>query len=108
MDADQLRPEDRHVPVMRDRVVDLLAPAVQAALDAGRAPVAVDGTLGMGGHTEAMLTRFPELTVIGIDRDAHAQALAAERLGPLAERLVPFHGTYDLVPEAMAAAGVEI
>ena len=79
MDAGQPRPEDRHLPVMRDRVVDLLAPAVQAALEAGRTPVAVDGTLGMGGHTEALLTRFPHLRVIGIDRDAHAQAMAAER-----------------------------
>ncbi|MCV7676390.1 16S rRNA (cytosine(1402)-N(4))-methyltransferase RsmH [Micrococcus luteus] len=106
MDAGQPRPEDRHLPVMRDRVVDLLAPAVQAALEAGRTPVAVDGTLGMGGHTEALLTRFPHLRVIGIDRDVHAQAMAVERLGPLAERLIPFHGTYDRVPEAMAAAGV--
>ena len=87
MDAGQPRPEDRHLPVMRDRVVDLLAPAVQAALEAGRTPVAVDGTLGMGGHTEALLTRFPHLRVIGIDRDVHAQAMAAERLGPLADRV---------------------
>lgn len=102
-----LRPEDRHVPVMRDRVVDLLAPGVEAARAAGRVPVALDGTLGMGGHTEALLARFEDLRVIGVDRDPHALAMAAERLGPLAERLVPFHGTYDQVPEAMAAAGVE-
>ena len=100
------RPEDRHVPVMRDRVVDLLAPAVQAAVDAGRVPVAIDGTLGMGGHTQALLRRFPTLRVIGIDRDPHALRMAQERLGELAERLVPHHGTYDEVPEAMDAAGV--
>lgn len=101
------RPEDRHVPVMRDRVVDLLAPGVQAAADAGRLPVALDGTLGMGGHTEALLRRFPDLRVIGIDRDPNALDMAAERLGELGERLVPFHGTYDEVPEALEAAGVE-
>ena len=42
--------------------------------------VVIDGTLGMGGHTEAMLERFSNLTVIGIDRDAQAHAIAAERL----------------------------
>ena len=107
MDTQRQRPEDRHAPVMRDRVVDLLAPGVQAALDAGRAPVALDGTLGMGGHTEALLPRYPELRVVGVDRDPNALAMAAERLGAFADRFVPFHGTYDRVPEALAAAGVE-
>ncbi|MCG7422414.1 16S rRNA (cytosine(1402)-N(4))-methyltransferase RsmH [Micrococcus porci] len=107
MDPTQPLPRDRHVPVMRDRVVDLLAPAVEAAAAAGRTPVAVDGTLGMGGHTEVLLRRFPTLRVVGIDRDPNALAMAQERLGPLAERLVPFHGTYDQVPEALAAAGAE-
>ena len=100
------RPEDRHLPVMRDRVVDLLAPALEAAAAAGRTPIAVDGTLGMGGHTQAMLERFPTLRVVGIDRDPRALEMAAERLGALAERLVPFHGTYDEVPAALAEAGV--
>ncbi|MGJ5590827.1 16S rRNA (cytosine(1402)-N(4))-methyltransferase RsmH [Micrococcus lylae] len=102
-----LRPEDRHLPVMLDRVIDLLAPAVQAARDAGRTPIAVDGTLGMGGHTQQMLRRFEDLVVVGIDRDPHALRMAGERLEGLADRLIPFHGTYDQVPEALAAAGVD-
>ncbi|MDY6055570.1 16S rRNA (cytosine(1402)-N(4))-methyltransferase RsmH [Micrococcus sp.] len=107
MDRSEPRPEDRHIPVMRDRVVDLLAPGIEAARAAGRAPLALDGTLGMGGHTQALLERFEDLSVIGVDRDPHALAMAAERLGPLAERLVPFHGTYDEVPQALAEAGAE-
>ena len=102
-----LRPEDRHLPVMRDRVIDLLAPAVDAARAAGRTPIAVDGTLGMGGHTQEMLRRFEDLVVVGIDRDTHALEMAGERLAGLSDRLVPFHGTYDQVPEALAAAGVD-
>lgn len=102
-----LRPEQRHVPVMRDRVIDLLAPAVEAARAAGRTPLAVDGTLGMGGHTEQMLRRFDDLVVVGIDRDPQALQMAGERLAGLAERLVPFHGTYDQVPQALAAAGAD-
>ena len=50
---------------MRDRCVDLLTPAILASAN----PVIVDGTLGLGGHSEALLQRFENLTVIGIDRD---------------------------------------
>ncbi|WCI09314.1 16S rRNA (cytosine(1402)-N(4))-methyltransferase [Arthrobacter sp. OVS8] len=41
-----------------------------------RDPVVIDATLGMGGHSEAMLQRFPDLHLIGIDRDEEALALA--------------------------------
>ena len=66
---------DRHVPVMLNRCLDLLAPAISLP-----GAVAIDCTLGMGGHTEAMLERFPELTVIGLDRDLTAHQLAGKRL----------------------------
>lgn len=102
-----LSPRDRHVPVMLERVIELLEPAFDAARAAGRTPIAVDGTLGMGGHTEQLLRRHEDLVVVGIDRDPNALAMAAERLGRLAERLVAHHGTYEEVPEALAAAGVD-
>ena len=69
-----------HIPVMLDRTLELLAPAIGAAVAAGRTPVVVDGTLGMGGHTEAMLAAHPTLVVAGIDRDPDAIRLAGERL----------------------------
>ena len=62
-----------HIPVLLDAVLDLLAPVVAppAAPSTPQAsPVIVDATLGLGGHTEAMLERFADLVVIGIDRDA--------------------------------------
>ena len=53
---------------MRDRCVDLLAPSILSS----STPVVVDATLGLGGHSEALLQRFENLTVIGIDRDTEA------------------------------------
>ncbi|PRQ11176.1 16S rRNA (cytosine(1402)-N(4))-methyltransferase [Corynebacterium sp. 13CS0277] len=88
-----------HVPVMRDRVTDLLAPGVEAL---GRDAVIIDGTLGAGGHTEHFLTVFPEASVIGLDRDPYALAQARERLARFGERFVGVHTRFDGVGEALA------
>lgn len=88
----------RHVPVMLDRVVSEFAPVVERV----DRPVIVDGTLGLGGHTEAMLTRYPSLTVIGVDRDREALRRAGERLAPFGDRFVPAHAVYDELPEVLA------
>ncbi|MFW5474730.1 16S rRNA (cytosine(1402)-N(4))-methyltransferase RsmH [Knoellia sp. CPCC 206450] len=92
---------ERHVPVLRDRIVDLLAPALSAP-----GSVLVDGTLGMGGHTEAFLERCPEATVIGIDRDEEALALAGERLARFGDRFRGVHAVYDEIGEVVAEAGL--
>ncbi|WP_199423744.1 16S rRNA (cytosine(1402)-N(4))-methyltransferase RsmH [Actinotalea solisilvae] len=83
---------DRHVPVLLERCVELLAPAVGAP-----GAVLVDLTLGMGGHTEALLARFADLRVVGLDRDRQAIALASERLAPFGDRFTPVHAVYDEV-----------
>ncbi len=88
---------DRHVPVMLERVVELLAPALQ---DEGA--VCVDATLGLGGHTEALLTRCPGARVIGLDRDTEALALARRRLAPFGDRFTGVHAVYDEVAEVLA------
>ncbi|KGN36300.1 16S rRNA (cytosine(1402)-N(4))-methyltransferase RsmH [Knoellia subterranea] len=88
---------ERHVPVLRDRIVDLLAPALT---DPGS--VLVDGTLGMGGHTEAFLEHCPEARVIGIDRDEEALALAGERLANFGDRFVGVHAVYDEIADVVA------
>ncbi|MCU1431866.1 MAG: rRNA ((1402)-N(4))-methyltransferase RsmH, partial [Actinotalea sp.] len=82
----------RHIPVLLERCVALLAPAV-----GGPGAVLVDLTLGMGGHTEALLTRFPDLRVVGLDRDLQAIALATERLRAFADRFTAVHAVYDEV-----------
>ena len=88
---------ERHVPVLRDRVVDLLEPALQ---DAGA--VCVDGTLGMGGHAEAILERCPQARVIGLDRDEEALALSGERLARFGERFLAVHAVYDDIATVLA------
>ena len=90
-----------HVSVMRDRCVDLLTPAIVASKN----PVVVDATLGLGGHTEALLQRFPHLTVIGIDRDVDAIAKAKLRLTPYSDRLKTVHSTFDLIADVVSSFG---
>lgn len=105
-DPDQSKPtSERHVPVLKDRCINLLAPGFEAARSRGETPVVIDATLGMGGHAEAMLQRFPDLHLIGIDRDEEALALAGERLQPFAGRIDLVHAVYDEIPEILADLG---
>ncbi len=76
---------------MRDRCVDLLSPSILSQSN----PVVVDATLGLGGHSEAMLQRFENLTVIGIDRDRDALAKAGARLAPFGDRFKSAHAIFD-------------
>ena len=92
-----------HVSVMRDRCVDLLSPAISASTN----PVVVDATLGLGGHTEALLQKFPHLTVIGIDRDLDAIAKAIIRLAPFGDRLKTAHSSFDGIGQVVANLGVK-
>lgn len=94
--------EGRHVPVMRARILELLAPALSRP-----GAVHVDGTLGMGGHAEGVLERFPHCTVVGIDRDLEALDLAGERLRRFGERFRPVHAVYDEIPGVLDSLGIE-
>ena len=92
--------ESLHEPVMLERTLELLAPAL-----ASENAVLVDCTLGLGGHSEAFLKAFENLTVIGIDRDLVALDLAGKRLEGFGSRVNYFHGTYEQIPEALAQFG---
>ncbi|GAA2790765.1 16S rRNA (cytosine(1402)-N(4))-methyltransferase RsmH [Kribbella solani] len=89
------------MPVMLERVVALLAPAL-----ARPGAVLVDATLGLGGHSEAFLRQFPDVRLIGLDRDPAALRLAGERLAPFAERITLVHAVYDELPRVLAELGV--
>ncbi|WP_350346868.1 16S rRNA (cytosine(1402)-N(4))-methyltransferase RsmH [Agromyces sp. G08B096] len=89
-----------HTPVMLERTVELLAPAISA-----EGSVLVDATLGMGGHTAALLERFPGLTIIGLDRDTDALAIARERLARFGERARFVHTVYDGIASAVRSEG---
>ena len=85
-----------HIPVMRDRVVELMRPAVERA-----EPIVVDATLGAGGHAEALLLAFPGLYLIGIDRDTDALAQARSRLHRFDGRTELTHAIYDEIGEVL-------
>jgi 16S rRNA (cytosine1402-N4)-methyltransferase len=90
-----------HTPVMLERTIELLAPALEAP-----GAIVVDATLGMGGHSEALLTRFPELTLVGLDRDLEAIAIAGERLARFGDRVHLVHTVYDRIQEALDSLGI--
>ncbi len=90
-----------HTPVMLERTIELLAPALSRP-----GAVLVDATLGLGGHSDAFLTRFPELTVVGVDRDPEALALAGERLTPFGDRIRLVRAVYDEIPAALDSLGI--
>jgi 16S rRNA (cytosine1402-N4)-methyltransferase len=91
-----------HVPVLLDRVVALVAPALETP-----GSVLVDATLGLGGHTEAVLGRCPQARVIGIDRDRHALERSRARLAGFGERVTFVHAVYDEIGEVLAAQGLD-
>ncbi|WP_326599496.1 16S rRNA (cytosine(1402)-N(4))-methyltransferase RsmH [Streptomyces sp. NBC_01803] len=94
-------PEARHRPVLLQRCLDLLGPALH-----GSGAVAVDCTLGLGGHSEALLATFPSLRLIALDRDPAALRLAGERLAPYGDRATLVHAVYDELPVVLARLGV--
>lgn len=93
---------DLHVPVALDRTLDILG---ERLTNAGA--VFVDCTLGLGGHTEAFLAKFPALHVVAIDRDPKAIALASERLEAFSDRIDFVNTTYDNIDEALESLGID-
>ncbi|WP_156759277.1 16S rRNA (cytosine(1402)-N(4))-methyltransferase RsmH [Microbacterium karelineae] len=87
---------DIHIPVMLDRCLELLGPGL-----AGDGAIYVDGTLGMGGHAEAVLGRFPHARLVGLDRDRQALGIAGERLAPFGDRVTLVHTVYDGILDAL-------
>jgi len=91
----------QHIPVLRDRVLALLAPALSHPN-----AILVDATLGHGGHAEQALRTFPGLTLVGLDRDKSALALSEKRLAVFAERTILVHAVYDEIPRVLAENGM--
>jgi 16S rRNA (cytosine1402-N4)-methyltransferase len=88
--------DELHAPVMLERCLEILGEAID-----GKPAVMIDGTLGLGGHSEAFLERFPQLTLIGIDRDTNALALAGQRLARFADRTHLVHAVYEEIEEVL-------
>ena len=100
--AGGLRPEARdeplHVPVLLSEVLGALQPQ--------RGGLFVDCTLGLGGHTHALLDAGAT-RVIGLDRDRSALAVATTRLAAFAGRVEFVHADYHQLPAVLDGQGVE-
>ncbi|HET8970733.1 MAG TPA: 16S rRNA (cytosine(1402)-N(4))-methyltransferase RsmH [Candidatus Nanopelagicales bacterium] len=92
----------RHIPVMLERCVALLAPALTRP-----GAVVVDATLGLGGHSDLLLQRFPDLELVGLDRDEDAIAASAARLAGHGDRVQLVHAVYDRMPEVLSSLGLD-
>jgi len=97
-----MAPEPAHVPVLLERCVGLLAPALSAP-----GAVVVDCTLGMGGHAEALLQAAPDCRLVGLDRDPEALRRSGERLAPYEGRTTLVHAVYDELPEVLGDLGLD-
>ena len=90
--------EPIHVPVLLSEVL--------GALEPHRGGLFVDCTLGLGGHTQALL-ESGATRVIGLDRDRSALSRAATRLSGFGERVECVHADYRQLPTVLDARGVE-
>ena len=99
--------ELQHVPVALERCIDLLSPSIEKAIAERGVAVVVDATLGMGGHSKAILAKFPNVRIIGFDRDLTAIEIAKRNIGPLLERLTIVHEVYDQIGSVLEELGIE-
>lgn len=91
-----------HQPVLAARCIELLGQGIERAGKQGCALV-IDGTLGLGGHSELILQTYPQVHLIGIDRDKQALASASRRLSKYSSRFTAVHATYDAIGQVTAA-----
>jgi len=94
--------DDIHTPVLLERCIELLGPALQKP-----GAVFVDATLGMGGHSAGVLERFPDAVLVGLDRDQEALAIAGARLARFGDRVHLVHTVYDGVRDALDGLGID-
>jgi 16S rRNA (cytosine1402-N4)-methyltransferase len=94
-----------HIPVLLDRCVELLTPALTRRSADGEGAVLIDATLGAGGHAERFLTELPGLRLIGLDRDPDALWIAGERLAQFGDRVMLVRTRYDGIEGVLAETG---
>lgn len=94
--------ELKHVPVALERCLELLAPAFENKAK----PTVIDCTLGLGGHAKALLERFSNLQLIGLDRDQSALAISKEILSSYSDRINLIHTTYDQIDSVLTDLGI--
>jgi len=92
-----------HTPVALDRCIALLSPAIESNAN----PIIIDATLGMGGHSKALLLKYPNLKIIALDRDLSAIKVATDNLSDVIDRIEIVHAVYDELSAVLAKLGIE-
>jgi 16S rRNA (cytosine1402-N4)-methyltransferase len=92
----------KHIPVALDRCLELLTPAIMKS----ESPIVVDATLGLGGHSYELLSKFPNLRIIAIDRDMNAITEAQLRLQKFGSRISFNYAIYSEITNIMKIYGV--
>jgi 16S rRNA (cytosine1402-N4)-methyltransferase len=95
----EMEAENLHTSVLLRETLQILNPQAEE--------IYVDCTLGLGGHTEAILQAAENIRVIGIDQDAEAISLAEKRLARFGERIDIFHANFADIKTVLPEAGVQ-
>lgn len=90
-----------HIPVLRERCLELLGPALRSD-----EALMVDATVGLGGHAEAFLSSFPELRLVGLDRDPEALDCSRKRLASFGDRVRLIRGKHCDLAEVLSREGI--
>jgi 16S rRNA (cytosine1402-N4)-methyltransferase len=93
--------DQEHVPVLLERILSLFAPVFT-----GREAILVDATVGLGGHSDALLTAHPSLRLVALDRDPAALERSRERLARHGDRVRLVHARYDDMPAVLGGLGL--
>jgi 16S rRNA (cytosine1402-N4)-methyltransferase len=94
------RPEEIHIPVLLNEVIEYLAPK--------RGGIFVDATIGLGGHAEALLSTNEAIYLVGIDRDKEALELAEQRLARFRGRFKLVHANFVDIKLVLRDAGLDM
>lgn len=95
--------EVKHLPVALERCIELLTPSITNSKN----PVIVDATLGLGGHSFELLSRFPQLKIIAIDRDNTALNFAKSRMEKFSDRITFNQAIFSAFSEILKANHLE-
>ena len=96
----------QHIPVLLGNILEDFSPLFRDTPEKPSGPVRIlDGTLGLGGHSGALLAAHPDCEILGLDRDTEAMGLARERLSPYGSRLHTVHCRFSDFSAALREAG---
>ncbi|RMG02152.1 MAG: 16S rRNA (cytosine(1402)-N(4))-methyltransferase RsmH [Acidobacteria bacterium] len=94
------RPEEIHIPVLLDEVIEYLVPM--------RGGIFVDATIGLGGHAEALLSTNEAIHLVGIDRDKQVLELAEQRLARFQGRFKLVHANFVDIKLVLKDSGLDM